>query len=197
MWKQNFFTRQTSENKIPKRIRKELPYHTELKSYYAVFRQKGEKERWKKREGQRRDDSGLIVNDRSRVVVSSTKGNNNPFWKMWSSSPGRREAARGRAAEGWRTESNRFELLCSGVYCVCRTIADTVKTTVMELIDARNWGFATWAGGVCVSSRRGCCFHFVPPREHVCPIVGRHPSWRIEIKGDSGWIALKTERIDA
>lgn len=100
MCENKIFSRQTSENKVPKRIRKELPYHTELKSYYAVFRQKGEKERWKKREGQRRDDSGLIVNDRSRVVVSSTKGNNNPFWKMWSSSPGRREAARGRAAEG-------------------------------------------------------------------------------------------------
>lgn len=39
---------------------------------------------------------------------------------------------------GRRTESNRSELLCSGVYCARRTIADTVKTTVMTVIDARN-----------------------------------------------------------
>ena len=77
------------------------------------------------------------------------------LWKVINH-PFSEETRRGRRLRGEQQGSlvdegqNRIDssLLCSGVVlCSGNNRGHTVKTTVMELIDARNWGFATWVGG--------------------------------------------------
>ena len=194
---------------LTKKREKERFLGKKLQNYFSTLQflrpweKEEKKEKMKREEGQWKDRE-LVVRNGSSPGAWSMKGDNHPL------SGGRRLEGEQlflhegiRRFGGRRTESNRSELLCSDVVlCSGNNRGHTVETTVMELIDARNWGFATWVvGGERVVA--AVAFRFVsfrtPRTKHNClslsNVVQREKS-NIQ-SGDSQRLCSKNEGIRA